>query len=839
MTYEQLYILLMNDSDNPFSSIRVASFFSISSLITDLINMVLIFIGKGLAKLLDVFQEFANQAYNFLSFGYSDTFNELYGVINNYIFIPLVICFIILALKLTTGSLYRGETKTILKNLGILFLVIAVLPSVFYTINTQIIGKDFLHEVQGTPNSSSGSLLKDVVVADMNDGKLDIPSDIDAVQKKEFMKISNIILRDNTWDYEYLFDNSNLSKIFGEGDGKKLDKWKDSKCNTTLEAVRKSINDAQAKYYASSESSSVMFSTFDPNTKLSTDKVFFAVKASKSSSSTTIREALDAGLTIPIVNFTIGEEHYNRYSVDYINLYIQLIAVAIMFFCIGYSVIKLIIELLVHRLFAGIIAASDLTGGQRIKKFLTSIIGIYIALLLSSITVILFLAARRYVMYDSNIGGSRLVKSIITIVLAITMLDIPNIVARYFNVNTGIRGGMGIAGMGLMAATRATTRAASRGMRSATQKVSNTAHGAASRARGATQEAHQEARQEAARQNMENAFGNETARQGVENGFAQGTAEQTQGLPRMEDTAKSAVQTPTELPEYQNPVQMEEHAASLQQEPHSDAEEAYKNNYGSYGDYEKYEEPLDYSLNSGEAIEPNRDAIVQRAGAASAFMDYSDKSESFDEKMQSAQNATHATSQDMESATKANPAEINDAKQGIYSGIAKRAEAAGGKPADYQREAEKAATALGYGDTGKSKTGTSNGTDNAKTGATGSNTSTEKSKGSASSAAGSNRESVNTTNKGFQNYLADASYNAKHSAQIRNEAINIQSMNSGMSDKDAYMKAMDRVSGQYHFREEFKEKIAVSELQNNGSLRQGSRYSRRPSDYKVKGKSAL
>lgn len=836
MTYEQLYILLMNDSDNPFSSIRVASFFSISSLITDLINMVLIFIGKGLAKLLDVFQEFANQAYNFLSFGYSDTFNELYGVINNYIFIPLVICFIILALKLTTGSLYRGETKTILKNLGILFLVIAVLPSVFYTINTQIIGKDFLNEVQDTPSSGSNV---DIIAADLTDGKLDLPSDIDAVQKKEFMKISNIILRDNTWDYEYLYNNSSLKTIFGEGDGKKLDNWKDKKCNTTLEAVRKSVNDAQAKYYASSYSSSVMFSTFDPNTKLSSSENFFLVKVSKSSASGSYKETLDAGLTIPIVNFTIGDEHYNRYSVDYINLYIQLIAVAIMFFCIGYSVIKLIIELLVHRLFAGIIAASDLTGGQRIKKFLTSIIGIYIALLLSSITIILFLAARRYVMYDSNIGGSRLVKSIITIVLAITMLDIPNIVARYFNVNTGIRGGMGIAGMGLMAATRATTRAASRGMRSATQKVSNTAHGAASRARGATQEAHQEARQEAARQNMENAFGNETARQGVENGFAQGTAEQTQGLPRMEDTAKSAVQTPTELPEYQNPVQMEEHAASLQQEPHSDAEEAYKNNYGSYGDYEKYEEPLDYSLNSGEAIEPNRDAIIQRAGAASAYNDFTNAPHLFDKDMESAQNATHATSQDMESATKANPAEINDAKQGIYSGIAKRAEAAGGKPADYQREAEKAATALGYGDTGKSKTGTSNGTDNAKTGATGSNTSTEKSKGSASSAAGSNRESVNTTNKGFQNYLADASYNAKHSAQIRNEAINIQSMNSGMSDKDAYMKAMDRVSGQYHFREEFKEKIAVSELQNNGSLRQGSRYSRRPSDYKVKGKSAL
>lgn len=181
MTYEQLYILLMNDSDNPFSSIRVASFFSISSLITDLINMVLIFIGKGLAKLLDVFQEFANQAYNFLSFGYSDTFNELYGVINNYIFIPLVICFIILALKLTTGSLYRGETKTILKNLGILFLVIAVLPSVFYTINTQIIGKDFLNEVQDTPSSGSNV---DIIAADLTDGKLDLPSDIDAVQKK-------------------------------------------------------------------------------------------------------------------------------------------------------------------------------------------------------------------------------------------------------------------------------------------------------------------------------------------------------------------------------------------------------------------------------------------------------------------------------------------------------------------------------------------------------------------------------------------------------------------------------------------------------------------------------
>ena len=69
--------------------------------------------------------------------------------------------------------------------------------------------------------------------------------------------------------------------------------------------------------------------------------------------------------------------------------------------------------------------------------------------------------------------------------------------------------------------------------------------------------------------------------------------------------------------------------------------------------------------------------------------------------------------------------------------------------------------------------------------------------------------------------------NAQHSGELRNNAINIQNTSSRrISDVEAYTQAMKQ-SG-YGFSEANMERIAASELKNNGSLRNGSIYEKRP-----------
>ena len=427
----------------------------------------MMWIGKGLAAFLDACEEFANAAYNFLSFSGNNTFVSLYNTINKYLFIPLLIVFLLIALKMTVGASRKGESKEILKNLGILFFVVAILPSVFSYINKNVFGKDFLMSMQGDTTSTT-----------VEYGETHSDTGSTSVFSKTYgthYQTSNRILRSNTYDFIYLFYNSSLKKIYGDHTVNDSGKAANA---PNVDSIINELNELQKKYPDSSEASVVTFagSVFDPNIGLDSDHGydslpdFFNYKVTPKREDTITNDVNDSGTTyqmyevsqnwggIPIVNW--GHECYIRYNVDYLNLFVQLIAVAIMYFCIGYSVIKLIIELMVHQLFGGIIAATDLTGGQRIKKFLGSILGIYFALLLSALTIILFLSARDFAVGLLDTRG--LGDSLITITLAITMLDIPNIVARYFNINTGIRGGMGIAGMALYGAGRMAARNAGR-----------------------------------------------------------------------------------------------------------------------------------------------------------------------------------------------------------------------------------------------------------------------------------------------------------------------------------------------------------------------------------------
>ena len=764
MSYKELFIELLSNRNSPFQFMDFTGLFHFDKAIGNLLNAILLALCKGLASFLDACEEFANTAYNFLSFSNSPDFVNLYNILSKYWVVPFIAILGFIALRLVLGDFRRQDLKTVIRNMGIMFFIIVLLPTIFTQINTNIIGMNFLDNIQGNSTTISSDYQESEEEKADNAlyQKLSQGAYIRS-QATSRKRTSDYILRCNVYDYWYLYNNSALKDIFSGWDSS-------SKDNNTadldvdslpaydgrkdIDALMVHLKNVAADYPSSAESKSVSFAgtIFDPGNQLHKDDGyqdvprFFDIKSqpivsveTDSDLETTKRVSLyttnDLWDGIGLLDGW-GHESMLRYNVDFLNLIVQLIATSVMYFCIGYGVFKLIMELLLHQLFGGIIAAIDLTNGQRIKKFLSTILGIYIALLLSAITVMLYQTILNFVRTQFT-SGRGIIVSILTIVLCIVMIDVPNVIGRYFNVNTGARGGLALIGAGLMA-----SRAVGRTIASRARSARNLRHSMAARSR-----------------------------------------ERNRETQRQQERA-------------QDRAQRQQEREQEQQQRYDSAQERYQSEHGSDGNYEKYQNPIDYD-SSKVGSEQNADAITQRAAAISAKNDYYGNENSPRQNIDSAGRALNADSQDVANAKKQNAAQINDAKQGQYMSIATEAEANGGNNKAYKDAAEQSLNSLGVSSSDK---------------------------------------------RNYSEYLADASFNAKNTTQIRAEAKKIQSASeTKLSDKDAYVQAMDKVAGsRYHFNSSFKENIATAELRDNGSLRSGSTYNNRPNrkDYVIGSKSA-
>lgn len=129
---------------------------------------------------------------------------------------------------------------------------------------------------------------------------------------------------------------------------------------------------------------------------------------------------------------------YYRYYVDYLSIYLCLLATIIAYFFTAWKVGKIIFELAFHQLLAVFMAASDLTTGQRIKTVFKSLGSIYVVLMLLPILLKLFVLGQAYV--GSHVTNG-FVKGFILVALAFAVIDGPNIIERVLGVDAGIRSG--------------------------------------------------------------------------------------------------------------------------------------------------------------------------------------------------------------------------------------------------------------------------------------------------------------------------------------------------------------------------------------------------------------
>lgn len=735
-------MMLFLSGDSPFSNAKVYNVLNMFQNVGVVWSETLMNFCKTLANILTSLEGFANECYNFLSFSNNSTFTSLYDVINKYLMIPIAIVLIIVAIKFAFGDVDRRTSKQLLKNLGIVFLMIGVMPSIFSFMNNVVIGKDFMKSV--APNSS-----ENIMVFGDSDDNSEGTKTIETTQTTN-TSTADMILKSNTTDFVYLYEHSpRLKAAFG---GEQLPaRPTDSEMKETIEELKK----LNTEFVNSDEAKVVSFSSggfnfhqqiLSENDDLTGVPTLFQYKVETTNPSVRVESENPEGDVEYHQHFTkklsegilfgLGRESYGRYHIDFLNTIIQLFATTLMYFCVGYSVLKLIFELLIHQLFGPVMAAMDLTGGQRIKKYVSSIIGCYMGLLISSIIITLYGYACNFISNTLHISG--LPKSIMMIALAIIFLDGPNIIARYFGVNTGIRGGMAMAGLAMMKASRIATAPARVASSVGTAALNNKVRDGMNAPRMRQQESQRRA---------------ETSQR-----EAQRQAENSQREARRQA-------------EMQN-RQQKEYDAKM---------DNYRDKYGTNGDFEKYEKPLEYDPNL-EGSEQNRAAVLQQAGYDAIEFDRTGKKNDFETSINSAGDKVGATQTDINNALNSNPAEKRDAQHGIYSGVANKAEQFGGT-----REA--------YVDSAKKSLG------------------------------------ANASNTDLVNYTADASYNAKHASQTRTVAKNIQATSmEHISDVDAYKQAMDKTAGRYKYTNDAnKERIAKIEINENGSLREGSRYDNRPS----------
>lgn len=516
MSYGEFCIELFTREGSPFK-MPIYNNFSVGAFFTEVGYMLAYWIGCFFKIILDGMNDFAIGAYKFLSFSNSEVIagkydhgvlvkKGLYQVLTDYIWIPVLICGLILCFKVLFGQ--KGVGKTFLRNIGYIFVAVAILPSAFTYINSNIIDDNYFSSMTINEDNTSST--------QTTTGTTD-----------EKPSLANRILRSNSvdrlWMYDYLVGKSN-SNAFKELESKvstvkDFDSWSFAwdllsyrdfhaavvqqalnmqgnllETGPTEDDIKNVINtangaEAQEAWINSDVSKHLSFKDYGIITEKLTIGIknkwedsdnyaqatqnnngttisyvdgipnFFKMKVISTPKSDSGEDADNYGISrvsdgTEVLGHTFGKESYWRYGIDWVNVYIEILANAYVLFVVGYCAVKLIIELIVHQLFGGMMAAIDLSDGDKIRKFFSAIVGCYMGLLLGAMVQPLYYYGCDYIKKSLNIN-SGFVKALLEIVLALVIVNVPNIISMYFGINTGARAGGALFGAGAMLAWRA------------------------------------------------------------------------------------------------------------------------------------------------------------------------------------------------------------------------------------------------------------------------------------------------------------------------------------------------------------------------------------------------
>lgn len=149
----------------------------------------------------------------------------------------------------------------------------------------------------------------------------------------------------------------------------------------------------------------------------------------------------------------LGNEFYYRYHQNTFTIWILLFSILLVYLTMAYKVVRTEYELVVSRLLS-YLYASELSGGERVRKILSFARDSYILLFVSIVSIKLF---KILISFLSSSFGGEVSQGFFTLFVAFCIIDGPNIVEKILGVDAGLRSSTGrmlSLGVGFWAGTK-------------------------------------------------------------------------------------------------------------------------------------------------------------------------------------------------------------------------------------------------------------------------------------------------------------------------------------------------------------------------------------------------
>lgn len=130
--------------------------------------------------------------------------------------------------------------------------------------------------------------------------------------------------------------------------------------------------------------------------------------------------------------------YYYRYSIDWLAAILEMLSLAIIYIFFTYKVVRTFYEIVFQEILA-MLYSTNLTNGQKGLKVLDGIKDSYIIIMLSLVSIRLYLLATQYIAGKSWDGFS---KGFILFCVALAVIDGPNIIQRLTGMDAGMSDGM-------------------------------------------------------------------------------------------------------------------------------------------------------------------------------------------------------------------------------------------------------------------------------------------------------------------------------------------------------------------------------------------------------------
>lgn len=130
--------------------------------------------------------------------------------------------------------------------------------------------------------------------------------------------------------------------------------------------------------------------------------------------------------------------YYYRYEIDWLESFLEIISIAIIYLFFSYKVVRTLYEVVFSEILA-MLYSPNLTNGQKTIKILDGIKDSYIIIMLSLVSVRLYMIATEYI---SGKNWNGFTKGMFLLFIAFAVIDGPNLVQRITGLDAGLSDGM-------------------------------------------------------------------------------------------------------------------------------------------------------------------------------------------------------------------------------------------------------------------------------------------------------------------------------------------------------------------------------------------------------------